>query len=555
MRIEAGIDVGNSTTEVVVAVVGEGGVEIVGTGRAPTRRAKGSRESLEGAAALVRKLERQHDVLVETAVVAPLRPVATGTALVPEETADTGRLWVVSAGAGTAGGPGVGVGRPVRLGDPMPEREPIVVVVPAGTGYVDAVAGLGPLLTSGRVAAVLVEDDEAVLIANRITAGVPVVDEIDVGPVLAADRVAVEVSEGGRPLRLLSDPLKLVEALGLARDELGDAARLAALLRDSTNGVVAVGAAATSPPAGEQAWIEVRDEGRVSFLEGHPRISAGPVGLASAYALPPDRVHHVDDLWTVDLATVGAAVRARRAGMRVRPVGAAALRSDAPYTSPAAVLSDLLAVPVRLVTSEAAAARAGGLSTPRADDDAVVIDLGGGTIDAISPTSIVVAAGAGELLTVSVAAMTGITAAAAEWVKRGPSHRVEAPQVLLGEDGARSFLDRPAPSDTVGSLVVPGPAGWLPFGRSLAPGEWRALRLQLKVDLVGGNILRALRTLGESPETVVVVGGPAGDDEVLSALSAALPAGTAVGRGDVGAVLGHRFAVAYGLLVLEGGGG
>jgi len=45
-----------------------------------------------------------------------------------------------------------------------------------------------------------------------------------------------------------------------------------------------------------------------------------------------------------------------------------------------------------------------------------------------------------------------------------------------------------------------------------------------------------------------VVGGPAGDDEVLSAVSRALPAGTAVGRGDVGGTLGHRYAVAYGLL-------
>ena len=43
---------------------------------------------------------------------------------------------------------------------------------------------------------------------------------------------------------------------------------------------------------------------------------------------------------------------------------------------------------------------------------------------------------------------------------------------------------------------------------------------------------------------MVVVGGLAGDDEILAAVAGALPAGTAVGRGDVGGVLGHRYSVA-----------
>jgi hypothetical protein len=207
-----------------------------------------------------------------------------------------------------------------------------------------------------------------------------------------------------------------------------------------------------------------------------------------------------------------------------------------------------LGVPVRVAASEAAAARAGGLSTPGAAADSVVIDLGGGTIDAVSATAATVAAGGGELLTVSVAALTGSTAAAAEHVKRGPAHRVEAPQVLLAEDGTRRFLDRPAPPEAVGSLVVRGPAGLLAFHRTLAPGEWRALRLRLKVALIGANVARALRTLDADPRSIAVVGGPAGDDEVLAAVTGALPAGAAVGRGNVGAALGHRYAVAYGLL-------
>jgi hypothetical protein len=84
----------------------------------------------------------------------------------------------------------------------------------------------------------------------------------------------------------------------------------------------------------------------------------------------------------------------------------------------------------------------------------------------------------------------------------------------------------------------------------MAPGEWRALRRQLKEDVVGSNVARALRTLDVTPRSIVVVGGPAGDEEVLAAVGGAVTPGTAVGRGEVAGSLGHRNAVAYGLLLL-----
>ena len=117
MTVAAGIDVGNSTTEVVLGRLTGDRIEVIGAARAPTRRAKGSVASLDGAAALVRRLQRHHQVDIDVAVAAPLRPVETSTAATPEQPARTGRLWVVASGAGTAGGLGVGAGRPHRLGD------------------------------------------------------------------------------------------------------------------------------------------------------------------------------------------------------------------------------------------------------------------------------------------------------------------------------------------------------------------------------------------------------------------------------------------------------
>jgi hypothetical protein len=352
---------------------------------------------------------------------------------------------------------------------------------------------------------------------------------------------------------VLTDPLKLRAARALSEAELADAARLARLLFDAGNAVVTVGGPTPVSEPDCPAWIEV-ERGQLPFLEGHELVRAGAVGDALAYALPPDCARHdVDDLWTVDLAAVGASVQARAGAASRRPVTLAALRAAAPYTDPSAALAELLDLPVRAVETEARAGRAGALSTPGAGAGSVVVDLGGGTVDTVSASTDVVAAGAGDLLTEAVASLTGITSAAAEWVKRGPAYRVEAPQVLLAEDGTRAFQDQPAPVEAVGRLVVAGPAGLLPFSRTMAPGEWRALRVRLKVELIGGNVARGLRTLGEEPRSVVVVGGLAGDDEILAAVSGALPAGTAVGRGDVAGTLGHRYAVAYGLALLDAG--
>jgi hypothetical protein len=105
-------------------------------------------------------------------------------------------------------------------------------------------------------------------------------------------------------------------------------------------------------------------------------------------------------------------------------------------------------------------------------------------------------------------------------------------------------------------LVVEGPGGLLPFDRRHGPGEWRAIRLRLKLAVLAANFQRAMRTLGPpGARQVLVVGGPAGDEELLGVIARSLPADAAVGRGHAGdqlkvrggEPLGHRYAVALGL--------
>ncbi len=111
MSVVAGVDIGNATTEVVVL---DGG-RLLGADRLPTRGRKGSADSLRGAAALVRRIERRLGTAVDEARIAPLRAVGTATLTIPAAVPDTGRLRVLAAGVATPGGTGTCVGTPLWL--------------------------------------------------------------------------------------------------------------------------------------------------------------------------------------------------------------------------------------------------------------------------------------------------------------------------------------------------------------------------------------------------------------------------------------------------------
>ncbi|HEX3306191.1 MAG TPA: diol dehydratase reactivase ATPase-like domain-containing protein, partial [Streptosporangiaceae bacterium] len=507
-----------------------------------------------GAAALVRRLERQLGGTVGEARIAPLRAVDTAVVTVPGTAGPTGRLRVLAAGVRTPGGTGVCVGPPLRLGDePVPGDVEFVAVVPSGLRYDAAAARLRALLAAGtRIGAVLVAGDEGVLVANRLPAGLPVIDQVDTDTAAACRMLAVEVRPPGHTLRVLADPVALGARLGLdplAAAEAGDVAAVSRMLADQGNAVVGLlPVAPDAPGTPAEPWVLTAEDGRLPLRAAIPRLAGWPVGAVYGYGTGA-AASEVDDLFAVDLAAAAEAATARQ-GSTGRAVLVASL-SRAGNEDAASVLGDLLRVPVHGPVSEPAAARLGALTTPGGRDDAVVVDLGAGTIDVIGPGSSVVAAGAGELLTAAVAEMLGIPRASADWVKRGPCVRVDGGQRFEGEDGRRGFLDVPAPA-SAGMLAVEGPGGWLPFDRQHGPGEWRAIRLRLKQAVLAANFRRAVRTLGQDPAQVLAVGGPAGDEELLGVLARSLPDGVAVGRGDVGGncpggPLGHRYAVALGL--------
>jgi hypothetical protein len=551
MTVIAGVDVGNATTEVVLVRDGE----VLRAGRVPTRGRKGSADSLRGAAALVRRLERQAECRIDEARIGPLRAVDTAVLTVPDTPPAAGRLRVVAVGVPTPGGTGACVGPPLTLpGAAEPVLFPpglgasAVVLVPVGLRYDQAAARIRALIGAGaRIGAVLVASDEGVLIANRLATAIPVIDQVDVAAAAACDLVAVEVRSPGQSLRLVADPVALAAGFGLDATDAAHAVALCRTLTDYSNAVVGLGSSTEqAAPERDEPWVLTADGSQHPLRAAcamAPDWAPGTVRMLGAAAGKTA----VDDLFAVDLAVAAEAVTARQ-GSVGRAVVVASLAAGAQPASPADMLAGLLEVPVSCPFTEPAAARLGALSTPGARDDALVVDLGAGTIDVVSADASVTVAGAGDLLTAAVAELLGIPRAAAEWVKRGPCIRVDGGQRYEAEDGARGFLDTPAPAAAVGMLAVSGPGGLLPFDRRHGPGEWRTIRLRSKQSVLSDNLRRATGAVRADPSQVLVVGGPADDEELLAVLARALPDGAAIGRGNVGGTLGARFAVAFGMV-------
>lgn len=563
--VVAGIDVGNHTTEIVLARIGgaagEGVVEQIAHGQGPTRGRKGSKESLEGAAALLHRLEVDADVLVQELLLAALRPVDTATAPIPPPSSPRSPVRSLRrADASTPAGAGLGVGRHVPLRDLGGDviHGPAIVSVDAVTDFEVAARVISAAVARGwHVAGVIAAQDDAVLIRNRISVDVPVVDEVDVDGVAVGALVAVEVVAEGRAYRAMADPIALCVALELGHDEIQHVADFTRELADSPAIAVTRRTGPPDPPTVDDDYVDCTVDGatvRYTPAQAHSVLRFAPPGNVVEVRLgsvPSARNGiAVDDAFFTDLSSIDDGAWLRRGVADTRGTVVALLAADL-VADAAETLQELTGRPTRTIAGEPDAAAVGARTTPGLPLGTVVCDIGGGTIDLIGSDRTVTAAGAGEAITTAVARVLSIPRALAERVKRSPALRVEGPHVAHEEDGRRLFLHNPAPAEAIGRLCTRGSAGLVPFSHALAAEEWRSLRLAIKQETVAANIVRGLRAFDEPPPALVLAGGGALDDELLRTVSESLRrSSVVVGRASIDGLHGPRFAVASGLIHL-----
>ena len=546
MALIAGVDIGNSTTEIVIVE----GMTPIAWERRPTRGCKGSEASVRSAAALLRNIQRRAGVDVSQVIVAPWHPVTTEVATLRRPPPDTGKIQIISCANHSVVGNSWATGRPWNISSTPPMTIPVVAIVESETGYKEAAERINQAMEQGvAVSGVIVADDEAVLIASRLSSALPVVDRADCQTALGAVKLFIEVRPVGQCVNTATDVWALQDALE-AQGEGESMNLMSRWVRDLRAVVIGLFEESINSSPVSTAPSLTWDTGEtVDLVDAIPLIRKRFVG--SACALNLEKTVHTRDVWGVDIDSVLVDRGIRVTGHSSRM--ALASLSDA-TNEHLDCLSSIFEVPVTVACSESEAASIGARTTPGLPGEALILDIGGGTIDLMGEDCGVSAAGAGELLSAAVAQVLDVPKGAADWIKRGPAQRVDSAQVLLSENGSYDFVsenDTPTPANAPGMLVTPGPVGLLSFGRNMQPAEWRIIRQSLKLEIIARNVSRILRTYRDriaSDESfdIVIVGGPAEDDELLPVLGR-LSEVKGLGRGNVAGSLGHRFAVAYGL--------
>ncbi len=604
-QLVAGVDIGNSTTEVSLARVGaDGDVTFVGGALTPTTGVKGTPSNVEGVVRAVRAALREARLPVadlRRVLLNEATPVISGLAMETITETVITESTMIGHDPRTPSGVGIGVGTTTALADldEVDDGTSVIVVVPRGVDFEHTARQLQAARDRGvDVTAAVLGNDDAVLVTNRLSAPLPVVDEVTRIEDLPMGMVAaVEVAEPGRTIRTLSNAYGLATIFGLDADETRAVAPVARALTGNRSAVVvrtpagdvadrtlaagglrfSSGGRTLTVDVAEGATEIMRTLARAQPLDdatGEPGTNVGGMmagvreSMADLSGLSPEEVR-VQDLLAVD-TFVPVEVRGGLAG-EVALENAVALaamvrtaRSSmqqvATETTEALVRVGAVDVETEVGGVEAEMAVLGALTTPGTDRPIVVLDLGGGSTDAAvaevgGDVRSVHLAGAGDLVTRLIASELGLDDdEVAEQVKRCPLAKVESFFHARLEDGTTRFFSRALPPATFARVVTLGPDSMGPVNTRHSVDRVRQVRRDAKERVFVVNARRALAAVAPHGDLrqigfVVLLGGCALDFEIPEMLADALaPYGIVCGTGNVRGTEGPRNAVASGLV-------
>lgn len=600
-----GVDIGNSTTEASAAVVGrDGSIRFCGAALTATTGVKGTPRNVDGVAqAVVRALEASAVRLADLDVVLlnEATPVISGMAMETITETIITESTMIGHDPRTPGGRGLGVGVTVAFGDlaETPSGADVIVVVPQSVDFEVAARALNAAVARGlSVRAVILGNDDAVLVANRLDSVVPVIDEVSrIDAVPLGMLAAVEVAAPGNSIRTLSNAYGLATIFGLDAAATKVISPVARALTGNRSAVVvrtpAGDVADRSIPAGSLELTGVHKRTSVDVSRGALEIMTavervtpladvmGEAGTNTGGMIANVRQsmaelsgHAIDDVCIQDLLAVDTfvpqEVRGGVAGevalenavalaamVRTRESGMRAVADEVRNRLRAAGAEN---VEVRVGGVEAEMAALGALTTPGTDKPLVVLDLGGGSTDAAlievdGGVETVHLAGAGDLVTKLIDAELGLdNLELAEDIKRCPLGKAESFFHVRLENGTVMFFEKPLPAASFARVVTLAEYGMNAIPTRHSMDRIRLVRRAAKERVFVVNALRALRAVAPGGDLrqigfVVLLGGCALDFEIPELIADALaPFGIVCGTGNVRGSEGPRNAVATGLV-------
>ena len=598
MKLIAGVDIGNSTTEVCIGAIEDNGrFRFLSSASRMTTGTKGTLPNVHGIkAALTEAMERIHEPVERLALIRlnEAAPVIGDTAMETITETIITESSMIGHNPSTPAGAGEAVGRLIFLENIWKGEAGAAYIVAVSNrfSYEEAAARLNQFLPELDIRGLILQADEAVLVENRLNRKMPIVDEVKhINRIPEGKLAAIEVALPGTSVRMLSNPYGIATLLGLDAQETKAITPIAKSLVGKRSAVVI-----RTPhgnmrenilPAGEihlkgekdllvniDAGADVIMEavaqaGEIQDITGQDNTNVGNMlkriknGMAEVAGSKGDEIRITDILAVDTLAPVAISGSLAGETCMEKAVGIAAMvkTQHLPMQQIADRLEEELHVKASVAGVEAVMASLGAMTTPGTRLPLAILDMGGGSTDAavLEPDGSVRTthqAGAGELVSMLIQTELGLgSRVTAEQIKKYPMGKVESLFHMRLENGAMQFFPESIDPRYFGHVVLLAPGEMLKIEEDIPMERILEVRQDAKKKVFVRNAIRALRTIAPGNDlknipNVVLVGGSAEDFEIPEMLMAALSEYRIVcGRGNIRGTEGPRNAVATGLLM------
>lgn len=585
MKLVAGVDIGNATTETAVARIDGKHVTFLSSGITGTTGIKGTKQNIHG---VFQSLKHALDKVgldisdLDEVRVNEAAPVIGDVAMETiTETIITESTMI-----------GVGTSQLITKLDKVESGSDVIVVIPSSISFEAAARIINQYNKILNITGAIVQRDDGVLINNRLEKKIPIVDEVGmVDKVPLGMNCAVEVAAVGGVVEVLSNPYGIATLFKLTPEETKQVVPIARALIGNRSAVVIKTPEGDVKerriPAGSIEIIGKKkkvtvgvDEGAekmmdavksidvIEDIKGEPGTNAGGMLEKVRQVMSNLTNQHPRDIKIQDLLAVDTYNPQQVKGGLANEfslesaVGIAAMvKADRLQMQMIAEeLTDRLKIPVYVGGVEADMAIKGALTTPGTNVPIAIVDMGAGSTDASiknkeGDVKLVHLAGAGNMVTLLIQSELGLEDFnTAEDIKKYPLAKVESLFHIRHEDGTVQFFEEPLDPNVFAKVVLVKEGGELvPLEGFFSLEKIKLVRTNAKRKVFVTNAIRSLAKVSPTGnvrdiEFVVLVGGSALDFEVPTLVTDALSQYNIVaGRGNIRGCEGPRNAVATGL--------
>lgn len=597
MKYIAGVDIGNSTTEVCIGEITlEGKVVFLSSASCPTTGTKGTVENTHAIKtalkAAMSKINKEiSDIslirLNEAAPVIGDTAMETLTETIITDSSMIGHNPSTPAGAGQA------VGEILVLGEGTKAEpgKPYIIAASKEYSYEVVAAIINKAAEKLDITGIILQADEAVLVENRLQKKVPIIDEVaKIDKLPAGVMAAIEVALPGQTIRMLSNPYGIATLLKLNAQETRMITPIAKSLIGKRSAVVLKTPGGNVQenvlPAGEiyfkaeknrsinidegaeKIMQTVSDAGEIYDIQGQTDTNIGNMfaNIRNGMARLDDTTEeiHITDILAVDTMApvlISGALAGETCLEKAVGIAAMVKTRHLPMQKIADKLKTELKTDVVVAGVEAVMASLGAVTTPGTQLPLAILDMGGGSTDAALITedgkvAITHQAGAGELVSMLIQTELGLSNRhIAEQIKKYPLAKVESLFHMRMENGQITFMEDSIEPRFYGRVVMLSESGFIRIEEEIPMEKIVQVRREAKQKVFVTNALRALEKVAQhhnlnNISNVVLVGGSAEDFEIPEMLMEEFAKYQIVcGRGNIRGLEGPRNAVATGLVV------